>query len=123
MLSSLRFRWWNTPYEEQCENYKKLTDLLKKYNIEVIDITPRSCDGKRDKEILSWLLKHKNDVDKFIILDDENSFLRIFVNDERFIQTSSVYKGVMICGHYSEDTGLKKRHVKMAIKVLNESMF
>ncbi len=119
MSSIWRFRWRNTPYEEQCENHKKLTDLLKKYNIEVIDITPRSRDGKRDKEILSWLSKHKNEVDRFIILDDKNSFLRAFDDDERFIQTSSVHKGIMICGHYSEDTGLKIKHVRKAIKILN----
>ena len=54
MSSSWRFGWWKTPYEEMYEDQKKLTDLLKKYEIDVIDITPRSIDGKRDKEILSW---------------------------------------------------------------------
>lgn len=119
MSSSWRFGWWNTPYEEQYKDQRKLTDLLKKYNIEVIDITPCSREGKRDKEILSWLSKHENEVDRFIILDDENSLLRAFDDDERFIQTVSVHKRVMIWSHCSEDIGLKRKHVRKAIKVLN----
>lgn len=119
LSSSWRFGWWKTPYEEQPKDHRQLTDLFNKYNIEVIDITPRDKDGRRDKEILSWLSVHESEVDKFIILDDENSFLRLFDNDERFIQTSSVHLGVMICGHDEEDTGLKNKHIKEAIRILN----
>lgn len=121
MSSSWRFGWWKTPYEEMYEDQKKLTDLLKKYEIDVIDITPRSIDGKRDKEILSWLSKHEDEVGNFIILDDENTLLRAFDNDYRFIQTSTVSLGQMICGHWKENTGLKRKHVKKAIRVLNRN--
>lgn len=119
MSSSWRVIWWKVPYEKQKGNVKKLTDLFNKYNINVIDVTPRSPDGKRDKEILAWLSKHEEEVENFIILDDENSFLRAFDNDKRFIQTSSVAKGVMIQGFPRENTGLKKKHVRQAIKILN----
>lgn len=119
MSSSLRVIWWKVPYEKQKSNVKKLTDLFNKYNIDVIDITPRSLDGKRDKEILAWLSKHEEEVENFIILDDENSFLRAFDDDKRFIQTSSVAKGVMIQGFTRENTGLKRKHVNQAIKILN----
>lgn len=118
MSSSWRHGWWKRPYEEMFYDQKKLTDLFKKYNIEVIDITPSLRSGKRDKEILQWLSEHENEVENFIILDDENSFMRKFDNDERFIQTSTVTLGQMICGHWRERTGLKRRHMKRAIKVL-----
>lgn len=119
MSSSWRFGWWNTPYENQYEDQKKLTDLLNKYNIKVIDITPKSSDGRRDKEILEWLSKHEYEVKQFVILDDERYNLECFVGSH-LVQTSSVGKGQMIKGHDREDTGLKNRHVKEAIKILRK---
>ena len=117
MSSSWRFGWWNTPYEKQFEDQKKLTDLLNKYNIEVIDITPYSSDGRRDKEINEWLTNHEDLVKRFVILDDERYDLECFVGSH-LVQTSSVGKGEMIMGHDREDTGLKNKHVKQAIKIL-----
>lgn len=117
MSSSWRFGWWNTPYEKQFEDQKKLTDLLNKYNIEVIDITPRSSDGRRDKEIKEWLKKNEDIVQRFVILDDERYDLECFV-DTHLVQTSSVGKGEMIMGYDREDTGLKNKHVKKAIEIL-----
>jgi hypothetical protein len=119
MSSSWRFGWWNTPYEEQYEDQKKLTGLLKKYNIEVIDITPKSSDGRRDKEIIYWLSKHEDIVRRFVILDDERYDLECFANSN-LVQTSSVSKGQMIMGHAREDTGLKNKHVKKAIEILRK---
>lgn len=120
MSSSWRGGFWYTPYDEKRGHQKKLTDLLNKYNIEVIGITPRYSGEGRDKEILSWLSVNDKNVENFIILDDENSFLEAFHNDERFIQTSSVPRGKMIMGHWYENTGLKRKHVKKAICILNK---
>ena len=119
MSSSWRFGWWNTPYEKQFEDQKKLTDLLNKYNIKVIDITPISSDGRRDKEIMEWLAKHEDIVKRFVILDDERYDLECFVGSH-LVQTSSVGKGEMIMGHDREDTGLKNKHVKQAIEILRK---
>lgn len=117
MSSSWRFGWWKTPYEDQYPDQKKLTDLLNKYNIEVIDITPKSQNGRRDIEIINWLSKNEFMVNKFVILDDERSDLECFVNSN-LVQTSSVKKGQMIKGYPKENTGLKNKHVKQAIKIL-----
>lgn len=117
MSSSWRFGWWKTPYEEMYGDQRKLTDLLKKYNVEVIDITPKSSDSRRDKEIISWLSKYKDEVDKFVILDDERFDLECFVGNG-LVLTSSIPKGKMIMGHWHENTGLKRRHVKKAIDIL-----
>ena len=117
MSSSWRFGWWNTPYEKQWEDQRKLTDLLRKYKIEVIDITPDLTNQGRDKEIMEWIEAHKDMVKRFVILDDERCELECFV-DTHLVQTSSVGPGQMIKGHDSENTGLKNKHIKQAIKIL-----
>lgn len=119
MSSSWRFGWWNTHYDKQSENQKKLTDLFNKYNIKVIDITPKSSDGRRDKEIIEWLTNNKDIVEQFVILDDERYDLECFVGSH-LVQTSSVGKGEMIMGYCREDTGLKNKHVKKAIEILSK---
>ena len=96
---------------------KKLLDLFDKYNIEIYGYTPRSKSGKRDEEIKAWLSKHQ-EVNKFIILDDENFDLQCFIGKE-LIQTSSVPRGRMIKGYWYENTGLKNKHVRQAIRMLN----
>lgn len=118
MSSSWRSGFWNIPYKEKTKDQKLLTDLLNKYNIEVIDITPTSSDGRRDKEILSWISKHENEIDNFVILDDERFDLECFV-DTHLVQTSLVPRGKIIMGYWYENTGLKRKHVKRAIRVLN----
>lgn len=119
MSSSWRDYFWKVPHEEKRSAQKKLADLLNKYNIQVIDITPHDLNSKRDAEILTWLAQHEDKVENFIILDDENSFLRAFHEDKRFIQTSSVPRGKIIMGFWYENTGLRNKHVKKAIKILN----
>lgn len=118
MSSSWRHSFWNVSYEDKSEDQKLLTDLLNKYNIEVIDITPKSLDGRRDKEILSWLSHHENKIKNFVILDDERFDLECFVGTH-LVQTSSVPKGKMIMGFWYENTGLRNKHVKRAIEILN----
>ncbi len=119
MSSSWRFGWWNTPYDKQFRDQKRLTDLLNKYNIKVIDITPRSSSGRREEEISQWLIEHDDIVKRFVILDDERSDLERFV-DSYLVQTSSVGKGQIIMGYKREDTGLKNKHVKKAIAILRQ---
>ena len=96
---------------------RKLLDLFDKYDIKIYGYTPRSESGKRDEEIKAWLSKHK-EVNKFIILDDENFDLQCFMEKE-LIQTSSVPRGRYIKGQWFENTGLKNKHVRQAIKMLN----
>jgi hypothetical protein len=118
MSSSWRYGFWNTPYEEKHWDQKKLHDLLEKYSIEVIDITPSSRNGKREDEIIQWLSETNIRIDKFVILDDESYDLQSFV-DKELVKTSKVIEGNMIRGLPYEDTGLKNKHAKQAIKILN----
>ena len=124
MSSSWRFAWkkGTSALDVLGGKFKYLDDLFKKYDIEIIDITPNLPRQKRDSEIIQWLAQHEDEVENFIILDDENSFMQAFWDDERFIQTSEVPKGIMIKGLDVENTGLKRKHVKQAIKILNKNI-
>lgn len=119
MSSSWRGGYWRTPYEKMWKDQKILYDLLHKYNIEVIDITPNNQNGIREKEIKQWLNDTNLIIDKFVILDDESFDLQSFVGKE-LVKTSKVIEGDIIKGLAYEDTGIKMKHVKQAIKILNK---
>ena len=72
---------WFTKYEEKSDRHKRLEDLFKKYNIKVIDITPKYFNGKRCDEILSWLSKHEEKVERFIVIDDELYSVGLSIKD------------------------------------------
>ena len=119
VISSLWRRGWLVPYEEKTDDHKLLHDLFLKYNIEVIDITGKVASdistSHREYEIREWLEKHGQNVERFVVLDDEIFDLKGFVGKE-LIQTS---ESDYIKGHWHENTGLKRKHVKQAIKLLN----
>lgn len=117
MSSSWRSGYWNVSYENKSTDQKRLADLLDKYDLSIIGITPYDKDGIRENEIKQWLDETTYDIDNFVILDDESYDLRSFVGNA-LVQTSSVALGDMICGLGYEDTGLKRKHVKQAIKIL-----
>lgn len=97
---------------------KQLLLLFKKYNIEIIGSTPRDVDGVRQNEIDSYLYNNYTDIESFVILDDESFDLKRFVGKELVLTSSKKVK--MITGHWSDNTGLKNKHVRKAIKILNE---
>ena len=99
------------------DSEKRLLDLFDKYDIEIYDYTPILPSRKRENEIMAWLFRNPQ-VNKFIILDDENFDLQCFIGKE-LIQTSSVPRGRYVKGQWFENTGLKNKHVRQAIKMLN----
>lgn len=119
MSSSWRHMFWYVPYEEMNDRTQHLVQALKENNIKVIDITPKAKDFKRETEIKMWLANNKDKVKNFVILDDERYDLESFVGTH-LVQTSSTKKGQMIMGFWYENTGLKRKHIKKAIKVLNQ---
>ena len=118
MSSSWRHDWWKKPYEKQYKDQKQLTDLLNKYDIEIIDITPKLITDFRGDEIRSWLQENKSIVRSFIILDDEAYGMSPYKHSFRFIQTSDVSKNTNILNKLIITSGLKRKHVKQAIKIL-----
>lgn len=125
MSSSWRNTFWKTPYPNKRDDVRKLTDLLNKYNIEVIDITPTLPYGnKRQDEIIKWLADNskEKEVESFIILDDEDSHLRCFVGSN-LVHTLSESKISKLLGFLFNvsgiNEGLTRKHVKQAIRKLN----
>ncbi len=83
-------------------NMNYLINILKKYNLEIYDITSYEKNGHRGLEIEEWLTHHK--VESFIIFDDIETDLKEF--NEELIQTNS-------------HIGLTKNHINLAIEKLN----
>lgn len=94
----------------------KLVELFQKYNIEVIGCTNHSFDGVRQKEILDWLSRNEDNVEDFIILDDEWQDLEVLTN--KLILTSDATPNRPILGYWYCRDGLRFIHVIKAIKML-----
>ena len=101
-----------------------LRDELAKYGIEIysrtecLDTTKtlgREYSDWREDEINEWLFRHK-DVTTFVVLDDEQYDLQSFVGRELVRTSDKDY----IRGSWKENTGLKRKHVRQAINILNK---
>ena len=123
LSSSWRGAYWNIPYECQRGNLKKLSTLFRKYNIEVIGITPKSAfSHSREEEIIDWFYNKQyniSSISAYIVIDDEPTDLQFFIDNGTLIQTSTISRYDMIKGDWKENTGLRRKHVKQAIKILN----
>lgn len=107
---------WRLGYNKDGHHLKAFGDYLKKkfkkHQLEVYDVTPDfdKHGWLRGEEILDWLVRHP-DVDRYLILDDEEyDFYQIGHEITDFwIQTD----------YYSRQGGLQQEHVEQAIKILN----
>lgn len=129
VLSSSWRGQWDTPYEKCGPRMKTLKRKFKRFGIRVYGATPRSDDGNRGSEIREWLSLHDKlcktygdisggmieEVNRFVVLDDERFDLVGFIGKE-LVQTSDADT---IRGYGYENTGLKRKHVKKAINILN----
>lgn len=106
---------WEPKYEKCSNRCKRLIDLLNEHGLQILDKTPVMKSGLRQDEIKQWLVDHV-DVDNFVILDDETSFLMDFVGT-RLVKTNCIPDGVML-QDIAEATGLMDEHVKRAIEIL-----
>ncbi|MCM1218512.1 MAG: HAD domain-containing protein [Lachnospiraceae bacterium] len=119
VLSSSWRGCWYKSWDPKDSRSGALHKKFFRYGIEVVGITPRGWDlgienASRREEIRDYLDKHKG-ITEYLILDDER-----FNFDEgllsHMVKTSETPE---IGGHWSENTGLKLRHIKPAIKILN----
>lgn len=107
---------WRLGYNKQGHHLEKMAEYLKKkfakQGLSVYDVTPdfKHMGWKRGEEILDWLVKHP-DVEKYVILDDEDYDFRYIGPEitDHWVQTE----------YYSKDGGLQPEHVEKAIKILN----
>ena len=120
VLSSSWRHGWYVPYDECIDNMKCLKDKFKRFNIEVVGITPRCMTKEsyshRETEIKQWLSTTNLSIDKFIVFDDEKFDLQGFIGNELILTSTDGN----IRGHWKENTGLKLKHVRKAIKLLNQ---
>lgn len=97
---------------------ESLNYLFDKYNINIIGTSFSS--KSRENGIYEWLSKHENEIYSYVIIDDEVSFYDLL--KDRLVQTSSIKSSEIIMGKLSENTGLKRKHVRKAIKILNKNI-
>ena len=88
----------------------KLTDLFKKYNIEIYDYTSKLTIGKW-MEIMSWTIKHDILCENFIILDNKD-FKQYDILHKRTVRTITINNNKV-------NYGLTNKHVKQAIEMLD----
>ena len=106
VLSSTWRLDWEKSTELCGEDGKYINKCLEKYDLSIMDKTPFcSFFDDRRKEIWTWLLRHRNDVESFVILDDINS------------GWNELNSRVVITDPYGY--GLDEEHVQKAIKLLN----
>lgn len=118
LSATMRFAYWQTPYNEKDKTLKELEDLCDKNYIEIISITPKSPDRRRETEIKQWLSEYEGEVENFVILDDESADLQCFENTH-LVKTRTIVRGGSIMRKILfEKTGLRKKHVKQAIQIL-----
>ena len=116
VISSSWRNGWFQPYEKKDERQKELQDKLEKFNITVIGITPCLKSGERGLEIKQWLEKYNDIVDSFVILDDEKFDIEKYYQKELVLTSKTGY----IKGAWYENTGLKRKHIKEVINILNK---
>ena len=86
---------------------KELKHVFSLFDLEVYDVTCIDISGKKGIEINDWL--NKNEVDSFVIIDDETSDM---LHLERYV--------VKTRGNFKA-TGLLEKHISEAINILNNS--
>ena len=108
LTSSWRVEW--NKISALCGNYGKyINECFSKYGISVLDKTPFiSYVGSRSKEVLSWIVNHRSDVESFVILDDMDYGWGV------------LYSRVVVTN--PQGYGLEEEHVEKAIELLNKTM-
>ena len=106
LTSTWRVHWERFAKEEQDEAGNYLDRKLKREGLHIIDKTDDDWHN-RGSGIIQWVGSHN--VDKFIILDDEEFDYVVCGIISRLVKTS----------YYAEDGGLRDDHVELAIDLLN----
>lgn len=96
---------------------KKMYNLFQEYGIQIYDKTESNLKNRED-QIKDWLLM-RDDIDNFIIIDDEPSmFYELY---DRLIQTSKISRSEILM-NMDDCTGLCEYHIREAIEMLNNKV-
>ena len=96
---------------------KDLLKLLEVYGLYIYDITPYDDKRFRQNEIMEWLKNHQ-DIESFVVIDDDSYDLEMFVNKE-LVKTK--FHDIRIPLFWIDRGGLQKEHVEKAIEILNKN--
>ena len=89
---------------------KELQNKFKEYGIDIYDITILDKNRNREKEIKEWL--NNNNVENFVILDDDNKDLQSFI-DKELIHIKNNPKDLN-----EQNNGLCIEHIEKALQIL-----
>ena len=111
VLSSTWRLGYNKDGHELQDHAEYVKEKFDSVGLKIYDVTPDLGHNGiyRGQEIKQWLSEHE-DVENFIIIDDENFDFSYEKLGSRWIQTQ----------YYRGDGGIQPKHVKRAIKMLNE---
>ena len=101
--------------DDKFDDAKKLASLFRKYNIEVLGVTPHM--DFRGEEICTWIKSYKEKIQSFIILDDEYTHLPKMNVFTVYTTTNTPEKRIQ--GKWYCMDGLRNKHVDEAIRKLN----
>lgn len=112
---------WNLDFRKEgskiiAENEKALELLkkLKKYNLEIYDITPEVPNHMKKNQIEAWLTNHPNII-TFVIIDDEIADLITYYKNNQLVKTN-----FFPSKEQNGECGLCERQADEAIKILNK---
>ena len=120
VLSSSWRRCWYKSWDPKDSRSGALHKKFFRYGVTVIGITPHGYDlniedASRKEEIQSYLNNHR-EITNYLILDDE----RFNFDEEMLAHMVKTSDSSTIKGTWSENTGLKIKHIKPAIEILNQ---
>ena len=111
LSSSHRADWKDGKENLQFSKSKALLYLFKKYNIDVVGITPyikNKIVSRREDEINLYLKQHK-EIESFCVIDDDDFDLNSL---KGFLVKTTMYKNEM------DEGGLQKKHIDEAVRIL-----
>ena len=102
LITSLREYWDKSP--DKCDYFGKvINETFAKYGLEIYDKTDVSDSGKREEEILDWIVK-TDGIKNYVAIDDGD--LRANFLTKNFVQPKD---------------GLEEEHVDKVIEILNRN--
>ena len=103
VLSTSLRTYWDKDHDK-CDYYGKIiNETFAIYGLEVYDKTPVSDNGRREDEILQWIVDNP-EIENYVVIDD--GFLSGIHINKYFVQTS-------------DSEGLLEVHIEKAIEILN----
>lgn len=100
LITSLREYWDKNP--DKCDYFGKvINEVFAEYGLEIYDKTPVSESGKREDEILDWIVTNP-EIKNYVAIDDGALFAKFLV------------------GHVVQPKdGIEKEHAEKAIEILS----